>query len=82
MAGEALSPAAQHHREQMFARRAELNHRAMFAFAGSIAGLAAVFIAFHLFRVFGRKMEHRQKSTKSPSLPVMASRYVSYSSDS
>ncbi|KAL7786264.1 ferric reductase NAD binding domain-containing protein [Trichoderma ceciliae] len=48
-----------------FARREQLNHRQMFAFIGAIAGLAAIFIFFHLGRRLAQKSNVGKKGVSA-----------------
>ncbi|KAF7561286.1 hypothetical protein G7046_g2853 [Stylonectria norvegica] len=56
------------------ARRTHMNENSMVAFAGAIAGLAGIFILFHLFRAGGRRYGYNRKVETKPSFLVGISR--------
>lgn len=56
------------------ARRTKLNHEAVIAFAGAMAGIAAVFIVFHLIRRIAQHMQAGQKRSSKPSFFAVLSR--------
>lgn len=79
------SHAGQGHNNAAFAakllRRSKMNDESMLAFAVAMAGLASVFIIFHLLRTIGQRFGLEPRAAKNPSLPVFVSRYVLYYHD-
>lgn len=51
-----------------------MNHESMMAFAIAMAGLACVFIVFHLLRIMGQRLGLESKAAKNHYVPTIIAR--------